>query len=59
MLIIFPYLMSNFGLHMFLWLVIELFLFYLNIFLKEPIYKEVIRLVSPNNLIYEKSTFKL
>ena len=27
-------------------------------FLKEPIYKELVRIFSPNNLIYEKSTFK-
>ena len=36
----------------------ELFLLYLSMFLKGPIYKELVRIFSPNNLIYEKSTFK-
>ena len=38
---------------------ISKFLFYLSMFLKEPIYKELMRIVSPNTLIYEKSIFKL
>ena len=43
---------------MFLLWAIELFLFYLSMFLKEPIYKELMQTVSPNNLGY-KSIFKL
>ena len=44
---------------MFLWYAIELFLFYLSMFSKEPIYKELMRIASPNKLMDEKSIFKL
>ena len=44
---------------MFIWWTIQLFLYYLSMFLNGPIYKDVLRIVSQNNLIYEKSIFKL
>ena len=37
---------------------ISKFLFYLSMFLKDPIYKELMRIVSPNTLIFEKSILK-